>query len=116
MKVNELVKDWFYKWQTGDFLHLPISKDFQHQSPFGLIKGKSNYLELVQNNKDKFLGYQFNIHDEIFFHNKACVRYTGTQNEFSLDVSEWYYCQDDLIYKIVAYYHIGEIREDRALS
>jgi len=34
--------------------------------------------------------------------------------DFRLAVSEGYYTKDGLIRKIIAYYPIGEIREDRA--
>lgn len=71
---------------------------------------------MVEANKDKFLGYRFEIHDEIYDKDKACVRYTAIQGDFHLDVSEWYFAKNALIEEIVAYYHIGEIREDRKLS
>ncbi|MGD9900644.1 MAG: nuclear transport factor 2 family protein [Calditrichaceae bacterium] len=116
MELKILVKLWFEKWEVGDFLHLPISENFKHTSPFGTIVGKREYLRLVEANKDKFLGYRFKIHDEIYNQTKACVRYTAIQGEFTLDVSEWYYAKNDLIESIVSYYHIGEIRDDRKLS
>jgi len=116
MKINYLVEEWFSKWEIGDFNHLPIAENFKHTSPFGTINGKIEYLNLVEKNKDKFLGYKFNLLDEIYFENKACVRYTAIQGEFSLDVSEWYYIKNDLIEEIIAYYHIGEIRDERKLS
>lgn len=117
MLSKEIVKLWFVKWEAGDFLELPISENFIHISPFGTINGKKQYLKLVEANKDKFLGYAFEIHDEIFESNKACVQYTAKQEpDFNLKVSEWYYIKNNLIEKIVAYYHIGEIREDRKIE
>ena len=116
MNLKSLVKTWFNKWDEGDFLNLPISENFKHTSPFGTINGKEEYIKLVEANKDKFLGYRFDIHDEIYDKKKACVRYTAVQGDFKLDVSEWYYAENDAIEKIVAYYHIGEIREERKLS
>ena len=117
MTTKELVQQWFSKWESGDFHNLPISETFKHTSPFGTIDGKKAYLRLVEDNKDKFLGHRFKIHDAIYDSSKACVRYTGNQGEsFSLDVSEWYYINDGLIEEIVSYYHIGEIREDRKLN
>ena len=116
MNLKELVKDWFDKWKDGDFHNLPVTENFQHTSPFGTIDGKKQYISLVEDNKDKFLGYRFEIIDEIFEKDKACVRYTAIQGDFSLDVSEWYYAKEGLIEKIVAYYHIGEIQESRKLS
>jgi hypothetical protein len=114
MKV--LVRKWFEKWESGDFLNLPISENFKHTSPFGTIEGKNTYLRLVEANKDKFLGYRFELHDEIYDKDRACVRYTAIQGEFILEVSEWYYSKNGLIDEIVSYYHIGELRDDRQLS
>ncbi len=117
MNLKKLVIEWFAKWDKGDFHNLPISNNFKHTSPFGTIDGKKTYIDLVQDNKDKFLGYIFEIHDEIYSDNHACVRYTARQgNDFSLDVSEWYYTKGDLIEEIIAYYHIGEIRKERKLE
>ena len=97
MTINNLIEMWFDKWTNGDYYNLPISENFTHTSPFGKIKGKKEYLDLVEKNKDKFLGYDFEIHDKIFDGNKACVRYTAVQGDFRLDVSEWYYVEDDMI-------------------
>jgi len=116
MKPEILVKKWFDKWEEGDFTNLPISENFKHTSPFGTINGKTEYISLVKENEDKFLGYRFEIHDKIFDNDRACVRYTAIQGDFKLDVSEWYYIKHDLIEEIIAYYHIGEIREERKLS
>lgn len=117
MDAKTLVDDWFDKWDKGDFLNLPISETFKHTSPFGTVDGKKAYLDLVSENQDKFLGYAFEIHDGLYEGNRACVRYTAKQGaDFKLDVSEWYYLKNDLIEEIIAYYHIGEVREERKLS
>jgi len=116
MKLEKLVNKWFEKWETGDFHDLPVSENFRHTSPFGIINGKKNYVNLVAANKNKFLGYSFKIHDAIYNGSKACVRYTAVQGDFTLYVSEWYYLKNDLIEEIIAYYHIGEIREERKIS
>ena len=117
MNTRSLVKQWFEKWENGDYLDLPISENFRHTSPFGTIEGKKAYLDLVRENEDKFLGQTFDLHDGIYEHDRACVRYTAKQGrEFSLDVSEWYYFRDNLIERIVAYYHIGEVRDERKLQ
>ena len=114
--MEELVTQWFEKWDNGDYRNLPISKNFKHTSPFGTIDGKQTYLDLVKENENKFLGQSFDIHDAIYENDRACVRYTAKQGkDFSLDVSEWYYRKDNLIEEIVSYYHIGEIREERQL-
>lgn len=117
MELRGLVKQWFETWEKGDYLHLPISENFKHTSPFGIIKGKKAYLQLVRENEDKFLGQTFEIHDAIYKKDKACVRYTARQGKvFSLDVSEWCYIKGQLIEEIIAYYHIGEVREERRID
>lgn len=116
MNTEALVKKWFALWEAGDYAHLPLAENFTHTSPFGTIEGKAAYLGLVAANPDKFLGYRFKLHDGLYEKSRACVRYTALQNDFKLDVSEWYYVKDDLIESIVSYYHIGEIRDDRKLS
>lgn len=117
MNAKKIVKKWFEAWEQGDFLNLPISENFQHTSPFGMITGRKTYIKLVQENKGKFLGYTFEIHDAIYEVNKACVRYTAKQDQdFRLEVSEWYYVKHNLIEEIIAYYHIGEIRDDRKIE
>jgi hypothetical protein len=116
MELKTLINMWFQNWETGDFINLPITENFCHTSPFDKISGKKDYLNLVETNKDKFLGYRFKRHDEMYDKKKACVRYTAIQNEFILDVSEWYYIKGELIEAVIAYYHIGEIRNKRKLS
>ncbi len=59
MDAKTLVREWFDKWDQGDFLNLPLADDFKHTSPFGTIDGKEVYLNLVKENQDKFLGYKF---------------------------------------------------------
>ncbi|MDX1476797.1 MAG: nuclear transport factor 2 family protein [Saprospiraceae bacterium] len=115
-QTRAIISDWFSRWGEGDYHNLPISEDFRHTSPFGTIEGKQAYLDLVKANEDKFLGYHFEIHDSIFEEDRACVRYTAVQGDFRLDVSEWHYLRDGLIGEIIAYYHIGEIREERELE
>lgn len=117
MKTQELVKDWFFKWETGDYQNIPVTENFRHTSPYGTIEGKQTYLKLVETNRDKFLGNQIELRDEIYAEKKACVRYTLTNPEFTMEVSEWYYIKGGLIEEIIAYYNIeGDISEDRKLS
>lgn len=117
MSSVDIIKQWFHKWETGDYLNLPVSENFRHTSPYGIIKGKKEYINLVKANEDKFLGHRFEIHDGLYEKNKACVRYTAVKDNFSLDVSEWYYLGEDQIEEIIAYYNIeGEISEERKIS
>lgn len=117
MDTKEVVKKWFYTWEEGGFMDLPISENFKHTSPYGIINGKKQYINLVEANKDKFLGHNFELHDEIYGKQKACVRYTAIQGNYRLEVSEWYFIKNNLIEEVLAYYNIeGDIPDERKLS
>ncbi|NNE98357.1 MAG: nuclear transport factor 2 family protein [Pyrinomonadaceae bacterium] len=111
-----LVKEWIDKWESGDYLNIPISDNFRHKSPYGTIEGKQPYLELVEANKEQFLGYSFEVHDEIYEEGRACIRYTGLHNDFVLEVSEWFFASGNEIEEVVAYFNVGELSEERRLS
>ncbi len=116
MTTEELVRMWFEKWDSGDYRSLPLAENFAHTSPFGTITGKETYLELVAANEDKFLGNTIVLLDELYARDSACVRYHLEKDDFTLEVSEWFYTGPTGIEEIVAYYHIGEIREERRLK
>lgn len=120
MRAKDTVMTWFKKWEDGDFQNLPIGDHFVHISPFGKMEGKQTYLNTVQANKDKFLGYRFDIHDVLSDEStnpkRVCVRYTARQGDFELDVSEWHLVDAGTILEVAAYYHIGEIRTERQLA
>lgn len=114
--IKQIVHQWFSIWESGNYRELPISANFCHISPFGTIDGKENYMDLIQANEDKFIGYKFELLDELYDMEKACVRYRCTQGDFELEVSEWYEIKGNLISNVIAYYHIGDIRKDRELN
>ncbi len=115
--TKELVNEWFERWDSGDFLDMPLSENFKHHSPYGTIDGRDPYLELVKSNQDKFLGNKINLHDEVYEGNRAAVRYTIVNPGFTMVVSEWLYTEDGAIKEIFAYYNIeGDISESRKLK
>lgn len=117
MELILLVKTWFDKWADGDYLNLPISENFKHTSPYGTISGKKQYLDLIEANKENFLRHRLELHDGIYEKNRACVRYTAIQGEFTLDVSEWYFLGNDQIEEIVSSYNIeGGTNKERKLD
>ncbi|NNE25297.1 MAG: nuclear transport factor 2 family protein [Saprospiraceae bacterium] len=115
--MHSSVKLWFDCWREGHYKAIPVTDDFVHESPYGIISGKSNYLNIVESNKDKFLGQSFVMRDYIGDNEKACVRYQVHSVGFEMEVTEWYYFKDGLIKRIIAYYNIeGEISDARKLK
>ena len=101
--VEQLINQWFDIWSNGNFEDLPLSQDFRHTSPYGIVEGKDSYLNLIEKNKSSFLGNQFKVHEVIYSEDKASVRYTMND---SMEISEWFYLKDDLINEVVSYYNI----------
>lgn len=106
--MEGLVRAWFERWEEGEYRSIPVTADFTHTSPFGTVEGRDAYLGLVAANEDSFLGFRFELHDELYGEDVACVRYTAVKDEHSLDVSEWFFGGEDGISKIVSYYNVGE--------
>ncbi|MTI20523.1 nuclear transport factor 2 family protein [Fulvivirga sp. RKSG066] len=117
MNAKEITHQWFDSWNTGTLENLPLTENFEHHSPYGIIRGKEEYLKLVNANRDKFLGNKIEIIDELYSEDKAAVRYIVSKDDFSMAVSEWLYIKNGLIDTIHAYYNIeGEISEERKLK
>lgn len=91
MESRAISKLWFEKWEIGDFYNIPVTDDFVHSSPYGTIRGKSAYMNIIQANRDKFLGHRFEIYVELYKNNKACIRYAAIKDNFRLEVTEWHY-------------------------
>lgn len=104
MELLDLVHLWFERWESGDFEHIPVEEGFRHTSPYGIVAGKTAYLSMIQESRDSFLGFEFEIHDELYGSETACVRYTGRKGDYALEATEWFFKGTDLIEAIVSYY------------
>ena len=64
----------------------------------------------------QFLGHKFEIHDELYMENRACVRYTSHKGEHLMEVCEWFYKGKNYIEKIVSYYNVGNVSYEKDLN
>lgn len=106
-QLEPLVERWFEAWQTGDYRSIPVTDGFAHTSPFGTVEGKTSYLRLVEANEGQFLGFAFDLHDQVHARGVSCVRYTARKGDFRLDASEWFFGTAAGIERIVSYYNLG---------
>ena len=114
--IEQLIRNWFTIWENGEFENLQLTQTFTHTSPYGVIEGKEAYLNMVRANKEAFLGNTFVIIDQVIDKDKACVRYSLNNADFSMDVAEWFYIKDNLIDAIVSYYNVGKVDYNTSMN
>ncbi len=110
LKLHAVVAKWFACWEFGKIEELPITEDFSHTSPFGTIRTKEKYLEIVRKNKENFLGNKIRVLQQIKEGNNICVRFSqnNAMTGLSMEVCEWYVIEnDERIREINSYYNIG---------
>ena len=101
---RQLVDLWFEAFRTKDISKLKLAEDFVHSSPFGEIKSRTAYLDLVKGNEEAFFSPVIEILDVIEGGDKFAVRYLVNGNP----ACDCIYVRDDQIAKIYSYYHLGE--------
>ncbi|HSM32245.1 MAG TPA: nuclear transport factor 2 family protein [Woeseiaceae bacterium] len=110
-KLPAPVARWFACWNTGPIDDLPITDDFRHTSPFGTIESRARYLEIVNRNRDQFLGNRLAVLRQIVDGNDVCVQFRQTRDDdpdFEMTVREWYVLDGDRIREIESFYNIGD--------
>lgn len=101
---RNLVDAWFEAFREKDISKLELAEDFVHTSPFGEIKGRQVYLDLVRENSEAFFSPTIKILDVFESGDKFAVRYLVDENP----ACDCIYIQDGQISKIFSYYHVGE--------
>lgn len=101
---RKLVDDWFGAFRERDLSKLALSEGFVHASPFGEIKGRQTYLDLVEENKDAFFSPTIKIVDVIEGGDRFAVRYLVNGNP----ACDCIYVHKGQISRIYSYYHVGE--------
>ena len=101
---RRLVDGWFDAFQEKDISKLELTKDFVHTSPFGVIRGRQAYLDLIKENPEAFFSPQIKILDVIEGGDKFAVRYLVNENP----ACDCIYIRNGQISEIYSYYHVGE--------
>jgi hypothetical protein len=101
---RKLVDTWFDAFREKDISKLKLAEDFVHSSPFGEIKGRDTYLDLVRENSNAFFSLTLEVIDVIEDKDKFAVRYLVNGNP----AYDCIYVHDEQISKIHSYYHVGD--------
>lgn len=101
---RKLVDAWFDAFRNKDLSLLELAEDFVHTSPFGEIRGRQTYLDLVRDNAKAFFSPEIEIVDVLACGEKYAVRYLVDGNP----ACDCIYVRDARIARIYSYYHVGE--------
>jgi hypothetical protein len=101
---RELVDNWFDAFRDRDISKLELAEDFVHRSPFGEVRGRQVYLDLVRENSEAFFGPTITILDVIEGGDRFAVRYLVNENS----ACDCIYVRNGQISEIYSYYHVGE--------
>jgi NAD(P)H-nitrite reductase large subunit len=99
-----LVDAWFAAFRERDISKLVLAEDFVHASPYGEIKGRDAYLDLVKENAEAFFAPVIEILDVIEGGDRFAARYLVDGNP----ACDCIYVRDGEISKIYSYYHVGK--------
>lgn len=103
---RQLVDDWFDAFRNKDIsiLDRALAEEFVHTSPFGEIKGRQAYLDLVRANGEAFFSPKITILDVLACGERFAARYLVDDNP----ACDCIYTKNGQISKIYSYYHLGE--------
>ena len=101
---RKIAESWLGAFQARDISLLQLADDFVHTSPFGEIRGRDAYLDLVRANEEAFFSNIITIIDFIDGGDRFAVRYVVG----SMPACDWIYVRDGQIAKVYSYYHFGE--------
>ena len=101
---RKFVDGWFDAFRERDISKLHLAEDFVHTSPFGEIRGRQAYLDLVAAYPEAFFSPIIEILDVFESEDKFAVRYLVDGNP----ACDCIYVENELISKIYSYYHYGE--------
>lgn len=102
---RKLAETWFEAFRNKDISTLPLAEDFVHTSPFGAIKGRQTYLDLVNENPKAFFSATIKLIDFIESSDKVAVRYLVDD----MPACDCIYVRNDQISEIFSYYHYGDL-------
>lgn len=103
---TKLAEAWFEAFREKDIAKLEraLAENFVHSSPFGEIKPRQAYLDLVRANPNAFFSPVIEILDMFDCDDKVAVRYLVNKNP----ACDCIYAQNGQITEIFSYYHYGE--------
>ena len=104
MTDREVANLWLRAFQSKDVSLLKLADGFVHHSPFGEIRGRDTYLNLVRENEEAFFGNPIQIVDFVDGGDRFAIRYVVG----AMPACDVIYVSDGQIAEIYSYYHYGD--------
>ena len=103
--MNRKIADaWLQSFIEKDLTKLELAEDFVHTSPFGEIRGRTAYLDIVRANEEAFFSQAIGIIDVFDGGDKFVYRYRVGE----MDACDCVYVRNGRIAEVFSYYHFGE--------
>ena len=109
---REIADAWLQAFIEKDLTNLKLAEDFVHTSPFGAIRGRDIYLEIVRANEEAFFSQSIDMVD-VFRGPESLPGIVGEKFVYryrvgEMDACDCVYIQNGQIAEIFSYYHFGE--------
>ena len=101
---RKLIDAWLDAFREKDISKLELAEDFVHTSPFGEVRGRQVYLDMIMANPDAFFGRPIETIDVLECGDKFAVRYVVGETA----ACDCIYVRGGQISRIHSYYHVGE--------
>ena len=101
---RQIADTWLEAFRQKDINQLNLAEDFVHSSPFGDVKGRKTYLDLVRSNEEAFFSPELTVLDIIDGGETIVVRYLVNGNP----ACDCIYVAEGKIETFHSYYHVGE--------
>lgn len=106
--AEELARLWIDAWDRGDPSVIPLAEAFTHTSPFGVIEGRSRYLEWMEPVTGR--GPSLNIVRTLDGGDQAAIWYEMSTGDHALACCDWIEAEDGEIVAITSFYDATALR------
>ena len=101
--IRSIARRWIEVWGVGNPASLPLADDFTHTSPFGTIRGRAKYLEIVEPMAEANVA-ALHVKDVIAEGNRAAILLTMDIPGATVDCCDWLVIEDNLIRSVHSHY------------
>ena len=109
LNAAELARTWIDLWNEGHPDEIPLAEDFVHNSPYGRVKGRSNYLNWVKPLAEKNVA-DLRIKRIISEKNIAAIHFEMLTANGTIQVCDWVTVRDGQILEIYSFYDATDLR------